>query len=74
MQLIRPLTNDTQFGTGPRTNGTSPDGIVASSAWSGAVRTLFVLFSLTVAWIVFFDPSLVGGLSFHSLVSLLVPP
>lgn len=73
MQLIRPLFKKSQLGTGAAADQAVADEIVASSAWSGAIRTLCVVFSLTVGWIVFFDPSLVGGLSFHNLVSFLSP-
>ena len=71
MQSIPPLTKGSQFAIDVQANVPSPLPIVASSAWSGGLRTLCLVFGLTLGWIMIFDPSLVSGLSLHKLASLL---
>jgi hypothetical protein len=71
MQSIRLLTKQSQFGSGLQAVTLASEPIVAPSARSSALRALCLVFSLTLGWIVLFDPSLVSGLSFHDLASFL---
>lgn len=71
MQLIPPLTRISQIATDLGTHEGRTGSIVATSAWSGGLRTLCLVFGLTLGWIVLFDPSLVSGLSIQRLAGFL---
>jgi hypothetical protein len=71
MQFIRPLTKESQIATGSPGHEQVAGPFVASRAWSSGLRTLGLMLSLTLGWIVLFDPSLVRGVSLHLLAGFL---